>query len=1069
MRFHSLFRSTLRNALASLSLVALPAIVAAQATVSGTITGQNQQPITEARVLVLGTSLYTVSGPDGKYTLKNVPVGTADIRVLRVGFQEVKRSVKTTAGQTSSLDIVMSPTVVQIQEVVVTATGEQRRIELGNATTNLNADKIVANSPVASMGDLLVAKAPGVQILPSNMTGGGSRVRVRGTASLSLSNDPIYIIDGVRMTSDQGSSFVGGTAPSRVNDLNPNEIENIEIVKGPSAATLYGTAAANGVIVITTKKGRAGAARWSAYGEGGSVQDKNNYPGQYAILGHTPGINPSTGQPFPQRKCLLKELSDSAPVIIAGTAPGPTCSGVAGLYDSLTSINVFKDADLTPIHDGNRNEFGVQLSGGTETVKYFSSAAFENETGPLALPTFSRAELNTAPWKTPILGSWERPEALQKSSVRVNLNSTVSPTLDLSMQSAFVKVDQRLPQVDNNVNSFWYNGETGPGYKANGTGSLGQPLMGYSGFTPAEIFQETTTQGNQRYFGSMNADWRPMNWMQNHADIGLDLSDRVDTQLCRLGQCADFSTNRLGFATEQRANARNFTANATSSGSYQAKDWLGFKTTVGTQYVNYQLDQNRSQGSILPPGAQTPGQGTTPSITSSYTVSKTLGVFVEEQASMRDRLFLTGAVRTDQNSAFGTNFQRVYYPKAQVSWVASDETFFPVVKGLDQFRLRAAIGASGVQPGQTDALRTIATTLTSIAGVDVSGERSNLLGNTKLRPEKSTEFETGFDSRWLQSRVNVEFTYYNKLSKDALINETLAPSTGAAVSSVKANLGAVLNTGLETVIDTRLLDRSYFSWDFTVNASHNTNKLKSLGFANGLPIQPIINTSTRQIEGYPVNGYWQRPVTWADVNKDGIITPNEVSIKSTGGPLCVDPADLTNKTQICDGFEFIGYSQPRDEVSLTNGFEMLNHKLRINALFDYKGGASLLNNEEGFLCQQTTSCPETSLPGVDTWKQARAISSRDKSPLVSQWGYFEPLQFWRFRELTASYTLPDKFIQRTTRAQTASITLGARNLHVWTHFTAADPEMNYSQDDTQLTLLTAGPARYITARLNLHY
>jgi TonB-dependent starch-binding outer membrane protein SusC len=307
------------------------------------------------------------------------------------------------------------------------------------------------------------------------------------------------------------------------------------------------------------------------------------------------------------------------------------------------------------------------------------------------------------------------------------------------------------------------------------------------------------------------------------------------------------------------------------------------------------------------------------------------------------------------------------------------------------------------------------------------------------------------------------------LSKDALVDQVLAPSSGAAVSTVKANLGAVLNTGLETVIDTRILDRSALSWDFTVNASHNTNKLKSLGIGgNGLPIPPIINTSTRQIEGYPINGYWQRPVTWADVNKDGIITPNEVSIASTGGPLCVDPTK-TIQGQICDGFQFIGYSQPRDEVSLTNGFEMLNHKLRINALFDYKGGSSLQNNEEGFLCQQTTSCPETSLPGIDTWKQARAIAERDKSPLTSAWSYFEPLQFWRFRELTASYTLPDRFVQKATRAQTASITLCARNLHVWTHWTATDPEQNYSQGDTQTTLLTAAPPRYMTVRLNLHY
>lgn len=1043
MRFQEKWYATIGHTLALFSmLLTLPAIVAAQATITGRITDQSSQPVAEARVIVLGTSIYTATGQDGRYTVRNVPPGTAEIRVVRVGFKEQKRSVRTIAGETATLDFVMSQTVTQIQEVVVTATGEQRRVELGNAVTNLDAGKIVANSPVANMGDLLVAKAPGVQVLPSNMTGGGSRVRIRGTASLSLSNDPVYIIDGIRMTSDQGSSFVGGTAPSRVNDLNPDDIENIEIVKGPSAATLYGTAGANGVIVITTKKGRAGAPKWSTYLESGVVQDKNKYPGMYAILGKSPGS-------ATQRKCLLKELSVSA------SATGATC-----LMDSTSSVNVFNDPDLTPIHDGNRNEYGVQLSGGSDAVRFFTSGAFENEVGPLALPGFSKTELNT--FKTPILGAWDRPEALQKSSVRANLNATVSPTLDLSVQSGFVKIDQRLPQVDNNVNSFWYNGETGPGYKTagpgyTGVGTLGQPLMGYASFTPAEIFQETTTQGAQRFFGSANADWRPLSWMQNHADIGLDLADRVDQQLCRLGQCADFSTNRLGFATDQRANVRNFTSSATSAASWNPRTWLAIKSTAGVQYVNYALDQSRAQGSILPPGAQTPGQGTTPSVSSSVTLSKTLGVFLDESAAIRDRLFLDVALRTDQNSAFGTNFQRVYYPKAQVSWIASDEDFFPTVKALDQFRFRAAIGSSGVQPGQTDALRTIATTLTSINGADISGEQSNLLGNPNLRPERSTEFETGFDSRWLGGRVNFELTYYNKLSKDALINQVLAPSSGAAVSTVKANLGAVLNSGFEALINTQVLDRRALSWDITLAASHNSNMLKSLGkTAAGLPIPPIIGTTTRQIEGYPINGYWQRPVAWADSNKDGIITPNEVQIATTGGPLG-------------DGFQFIGYSQPRDEVSISNGFDLLNRKLHIAALFDYKSGSSLLNNEEGFLCQQSTSCPETSTLNPPLWEQARAISSRDKSPLVSQWGYFEPFQFWRFRELTATYTLPDKLIGKIARAQGASLTLGVRNLHVWTKWTAADPEQNYSQGDVSSTLLTAGPARYMTVRLNLHY
>jgi TonB-linked SusC/RagA family outer membrane protein len=1019
---------------------------AQQTAVSGRVTEQSSgQPLGDARVIVIGTTAGATTGIDGRYTIRNAPVGDFDIRVIRVGYQEQKKPIHTTAGQTATLDFAMVSAVVQLQEVVTTATGEQRRVELGNTIANLDAAKVMADAPVASMGDLLVAKAPGVQILPGNMTGGGARIRVRGTASLSLSNDPIFIIDGVRMTSDANSAAlsVGGTQPSRVSDINPDEIENIEIVKGPSAATLYGTAAANGVVVITTKRGRAGAPQWNFGIEQGKVQDKNTYPAQYAILGKTPGSTT-------QRKCLLKELSQAI------STTGPTC-----LVDSTTSLAVFEDPDISPIKDGWRNEYSAQLNGGTEAVRYFTSGSFENETGPLALPPFSVRQLQAS--NTPIRGEWNRPEALQKTSARVNLSATVSPTLDLSLQSGFIKLDQRLPQVDNNVNSFWYNGETGPGYKKvagpgyTGVGSLGQDLLGYAGFTPAEIFQETTTQGAQRFIGSANANWRPLNWLAGRADVGLDLTDRVETQLCRFGQCADFSTNRQGFAADARANIRNFTTNVSATASWQPMNWLGLKTTGGAQYVNYEQTRETSRGSILPPGAQTPDAGTTPSINTDVRLSKTLGLFAEEAAAIRDRLFLTFGLRTDQNSAFGSNFQRVYYPKASASWVLSDESFFPRNDWVNQLRLRTSVGASGVQPGQTDALRTFQAVTTNINGVDVSGERSNLLGNENLKPEKSTEWEGGFDLRFYRNKFNFEATYYSKMSNDALIDRVLAPDAGAAASTVKFNLGKVKNAGLELQLNGQIIDRRALGWDMTVAASHNSNKLVTLGKdpESGAQIPPIIATSTRQIEGYPINGYWQRAFSWKDADGDGIIIPSEVTVANTGGPLN-------------DGFQFIGYSQPRDEMSISNGLDLLTRALRISALFDYKGGGSLLNNEEGFLCQQTTSCPETSLPGIETWRQARAIAARD-TPDRTQWAYFEHQRFWRFRELNVTYNLSEALAAKYLRSRGASLSLGARNLHVWTKWTGADPEQNYSQGDTQLTLLTAGPARYYIARLNLRY
>jgi TonB-dependent SusC/RagA subfamily outer membrane receptor len=673
----------------AIAIVATSASVAwAQGTITGTVTAQGSaQPLEEVRVIVIGTSVFTTTGADGRYTLRNVPAGTVDIRVLRVGYQEQKKPITVAAGQATTLNFVMAPTVVQLQEVVTTATGEQRRVELGNSVATVNVAKQVQETPIKNMGDLLVAKAPGVQVLPSNMTGGGARVRIRGTSSLSLSNDPIYIIDGIRMTSNSASAQigVGGTSPSRVSDINPEEIETLEIVKGPSAATLYGTDAANGVIVITTKKGRAGAARWNVFAEQGRVQDNNNYPSTYAILGHAPAT------PGTVRRCLLTQIAAA------------TC-----VADSSSVLDIFDDPDLTVIKNGWRNNVGLQVSGGTEAIRYFTSGEFENEIGPFGMPAFENRRYAANNWT--MLGEWKRPNALQKSSARANINATISPTLDLSVQSGFIKLDQRLPQVDNNVNSFWFNAMTGPGFKGagpgyTGVGSLGQPLMGYASFTPGDIFQRTTTQGVQRFIGSMNADWRPLSWLQNRADLGLDLADRVEGLLQRFAQGPDFSTQRQGISTDARTNIRNFTANLGSTASWQAKPWMGFKTTGGVQYVNYELTLEQAQGQQLVPGATTPDAGTIPNITSGTTRTKTLGLFVEEAAAIRDRLFLTAAVRTDQNSAFGTNFQRVYYPKGSVSWLVSDESFFPQMDWMNQLRLRASVGASGVQPGPNDAAR----------------------------------------------------------------------------------------------------------------------------------------------------------------------------------------------------------------------------------------------------------------------------------------------------------------------------------------------------------------------------
>lgn len=265
-----------------------PADVAGQATSSGTIAGRvtdasSGQPVPAAQISIVGTTTGTITSAEGEYTLRGAPTGNIALRILRVGYSEQRQSETVSAGQTTTLNVSLTSVPVSLSAVVSTATGMQRRLEVGNAIAQVEAAKLVESQPITNVGDLLTGRAAGVTVFGGTQPGAGIRVRIRGQSSLSLSNDPIYIIDGIRVEGSTGSSTVsvGGTLPSRLGDLNPEEIETIEIVRGPSAATLYGTDAANGVVVITTKKGVAGRAQWTYYTEQTAVSDRNNYPTAY--------------------------------------------------------------------------------------------------------------------------------------------------------------------------------------------------------------------------------------------------------------------------------------------------------------------------------------------------------------------------------------------------------------------------------------------------------------------------------------------------------------------------------------------------------------------------------------------------------------------------------------------------------------------------------------------------------------------------------------------------------------------------------------------------------------------
>jgi TonB-linked SusC/RagA family outer membrane protein len=1020
----------------------------AQGTITGTVTAEvGGTPLAGARVIVIGGNGEATAGEAGKYTLRNVRTGTYDVQVLHVGYKSAKKSVTVANGATVTLDFTMTTAVVQLQEIVTTATGQQRKLELGNAISTLgDVSSSVEQRQIATVSDMLTAKAPGVIVLPGSTLGGEPTVRVRGVSSISLSNAPIWYVDGVRFAAGATNSGTD-TNFSLLNSLNPEEIEDIEIVKGPSAATLYGTDAANGVVVITTKKGKAGAAKWTWTGELGSVDDRTNYQDMYANWGHSPK-NPST-----QIRCQLAIMTST------------TC-----LSDSVTHYNLLEDPTRTFVHLGNRSLVGAQVSGGSETVRFFASGNVDNETGPIQMPGFEVDRFNSL--HTPVRDEWFHPLAQQKVGLRTNLSANLGPKFDLSANVGWNKMDNRIEPESDLFISLYYVGMQNYGFKGPGLDKEtedvnGTPLNDYLQYAPGDIMQFLSQQDIQRFTGSFTGSWRPFSWMQNEGTVGVDQANVNFFSLCRVEECPPQSSDaRSGFVEDDRRNNRNVSAKITSTSSWNAKPWANLKTTVGADYTNVEIDSVNTSGINLPPGATTVSSST--QFTAGElqpTATKTLGLYLQEQAGLRDRLFLTVAARTDQNSAFGTNFQRVLYPKASVSWIASDETFFPHPTWLNQFRLRSSFGASGVQPGRTSGLvlfRPGTVTITSRGGTSGSDTPSLIAsnpGNADLKPERSSEFEGGFETQLLNNRLHLDYTFYDKRTKDALIQVPIAASGAASTTSLLENVGSTRNYGHEAQLNAQLVDSRRFGWDVTLSGSHNTALIVNLGTdaSTGKPRIIGAGLTTEQHNGDPINSQWYHPYTYSDDNHDGILQRAEVHVDSS--------------------FKNFGNGIPRDLFSIQNGIDLFSRKLRINALFDYKGGYNTQDGANNFQCNSPPqSCRETQDPTSPLVLQARAIAktygtSINGTTYKSGAGYFINGQFWKFRELSAVVSLPN-MLNRALRSQNGStIVFGARNLHLWTSFTGIDPEANagINSNESQFEFQTAAAPTYFTARLNLKY
>jgi outer membrane receptor protein involved in Fe transport len=779
-------------------------------------------------------------------------------------------------------------------------------------------------------------------------------------------------------------------------------------VKGPAAATLYGIQASNGVVRITTKRGSAGRPRWNFFTELGAVSDENTYPINF--FGRD-----TTGSGY-DGFCIVQYELD--------------------LLCTQTSVERFtplENSESRPLKAGLRQQYGGSVSGGNEFARYYLSGTFESEDGVFRLPQFEEDSVRGTRGEVP--ETQVRPNALEKLSFRANLDANVSSNADVSASVGYVSSDTRFAENDNSFLSITGSGEA----------SFNPQEFNRGWFLiPAELFAEISTQEIERFTGGLTGNWRPRAWLTARATLGYDVVNRTDIQFFPTGQVADFLANRDGLRFANRFQTSQTSVDLGATARFRVSTNMTSKTSVGAQFFR---DLSRGQfatGRGLAVGSETITDAATTEGSEQTVESRSLGTYVEEEIGWKEHLFITGALRFDDNSAFGENFDATTYPKGSISWLMSEEPFFNV-GFINVLRLRGALGLSGQQPGTNDARRFFTPVAGKRAGTGETGVDLTNLGNPDLKPERSRELELGLDVTLFNNRMSIEFTYFNKLTKDLLIQRDLAPSLGGPTSQF-FNLGEVRNDGAEISIDTRIIDKPSIAWDLTLSGSLYSNELLELGEG----VAPIIFGfgQQRHVEGYPLGGYWSRPIlSFDDANSDGIIDATEYVLGDTA--------------------VFVGSGLPTREAALNTSLTLFNGRVRLGGQMDYRGGHIIDNAIESFRCTPILICRGLVDRTAPLKEQANAQAVLNDAV---EYGFYEPAWFVKLRELSLTYFVPESWANKF-RASRMNVTVAARNLATITDYSGVDPEVNaFGQLNFSSSDFESQPqVRYYTFRVNLGF
>ena len=969
-------------------------------TITGVVTGEGGVPISGVQVSIVNRGVGAITGPDGRYTIGRAPTGAISLRAQRIGFAPATQQVTVTENGVSNADFRMTQVATTLTTQVVVGYTTQQRRDVSDAVASVRGEEL-RDQKVATLEEALRGRVPGVNVVASGEPGRPAQVIIRGQNFISGGVSPLYVVDGMYLSENP--------------NLNPDDVESIEVLKDASAAAQYGAQAANGVIVIRTKRGASGDTK----------TEFHSYYGSQSL----------------PKKVEMMNSADWAAITIAsyaaaGGSPPPTPP--TGTLNPTVST----DWQSAVFQTGNIQDHNLSVSGGSAAQDYMLGTGYFEQKGTIVSTGFKRYSfrLNTEARRSRFTIGENL--ALSQSN-RTNLNGF--PLIDA------MRMFPTIPVYDpNNVGGFGYGTDANPNF---GTNPVGQQLA-----------RNNTDKSNQ-VIGTAYGDVALIGGLHYRLNVGLNYANTLNRNFASIAQLR-YRTPQINGATlsEQTGNLT----------SLLFENLLLFNNTFGTNGIHklnaaagitsQRLDDNElyvyRQGFTDESLTQIDAGSTSNLNNRGWLIQNRLNaMLLRANYTLLDRYLFTGTVRRDGSSRFGPGNRYATFGAGSLGWVLSDEGFYksiPVLnKAVDYLKIRASTGKLGNQDiGDYQFSSPIIQNQNYMFGSNVvAGSTQLSLANPNIRWQSNKQTNIGFDFGLMDDQVTLSADHYTSTSDGLLVTAPIPWSLGSSVQvpyypfvvpqNPVVNAGSVRNTGFEFNIAHHLVT-SPFSLNTTLNFTTIHNRVLSLG-NGGQPIFAGFSNVSRTAVGHPIGEFWvyhtagifQSAADVAAHPAQSGALPGDVIFVDRNGDGVLDDADRYAAGS--------GIPKWTGALFFDGKFNAFDFALNMHG----SHGNKIFNVERYW--SDRTDDPQNHRAGYAPWSATNPSNTTPRAVFgpagfsndrTQSDRWIEDGSYWRIQNLVIGYTLPSSFMQRTgLRAGAPRIYLNLQNLHTFTSYSGWDPEI----------------------------